>query len=199
MVGMMWTDMIHDQWCNTCYLLGVWTNPIENIICLSNWIIFAGRGVNTKKTLKPSPSYIQLLESLSTRWFWVHLTAELMARTNRKNLQLQGGTPWRCLSPCILGGTTRGHNKWQKVREFFGAKPLPSLISLSNCLETFLVIIQEKCKSVCKTRHWKWFKLLLQIRNYTFNCLYLYLYLYIWVFPKIGAPQNGWFKREKPC
>jgi len=26
----------------------------------------------------------------------------------------------------------------------------------------------------------------------------IYIYIHIWVFPKIGIPQNGWFRMENP-
>ena len=36
------------------------------------------------------------------------------------------------------------------------------------------------------------------IYTYIYLFIDIYKYIHIWVFPKIGVPQNGWFKMENP-
>ena len=120
----------YDQWCNKCYLVGAWTNAFETYV---SYVCQIGSSLQvegwTQKKLWNHHLVIisNCFSSFSTRWFRSHLTAELMARTNRQNLQLQGGTPWRCLSPCILGVQQGGTTNGKKLHSF-GAKPLPSLV-----------------------------------------------------------------------
>ena len=36
------------------------------------------------------------------------------------------------------------------------------------------------------------------LTNNNGNTTGIFIYIYIWVFPEMGVPQNGWFKRENP-